>query len=54
MEQLALPFRERRFEIPFASWSWREGAETKTVIIGAHCLDESSWPWWQPWQPWNR
>jgi hypothetical protein len=43
----------RRFEIPLAVYSWREGPVTRTVTIGAHCVDES-WPWWRPWVPWER
>jgi hypothetical protein len=50
MTQIALPFR--RFDIPFARWSWREGDRTVVVEIGAHSLDES-WPWWRPWAPTN-
>ena len=40
-----------RHEIPFARVTWREGAETRIVEIGAHCYD-SAWPWWRPHPPW--
>lgn len=51
MTQLALRF-VRRFELPPSRVSWREGAETRIVTVGARCMDES-WPWWTPWRPWR-
>lgn len=44
--------KQTRHEIPFARVTWREGAVTRIVEVGAHCLDES-WPWWRPHAPWE-
>jgi hypothetical protein len=49
--QASLPFA-RRFELPAYRVSWREGAVTIVVEIGARCVDES-WPHWHPWRPWD-
>jgi hypothetical protein len=40
-----------RWEIPAGRWSWREGDQTVTITIGAHCVD-TNWIWWRPWHPW--
>lgn len=51
MIQLPLTF-PRRFELPPYRVSWREGAVTRILTVGARCHDER-WPWWHPSAPWE-